>query len=523
MSPERQVRGRRSAGCATCRKRKVKCDEKRPVCDRCRRGFHVCLGYDTIPIFVFEDKRLGKPVPSSQTFQSERSLTASCMAEDNRAIQKHPGLLASEIPASLNLSAFSQDIVLSYMISTLSDTFLQGSTAPEIHGVNEDAPSFLTVLSSKNRDSPAFICGLSSAEALFGHMHGDKCMVRHSSSLYDQALRRFQRDLEMLGSHGGWAQHYVAIWSCLFLVLYELLSGMGPINWVHHSLGIAALAQSAGPAAFQSPMARELLLVLRSFIVVADVARRKRSFLDQDEWKTIPWQVEPDTKTIGDKLQDLFCQIPGILEDSDEVLECPSKIRLAALQEKVSLALNELFRLQVQWMQETQHGYWEIPAKKTNSVWASEDNEPLFGRVLWFGSFRLALDYIYFFVVWLLLHGVCNSASLDEPTNPPKNLLHGVTSSLSMVRLGDATPQEHAVEVCRAVDFLLLGEDGHRGPMSLLFPMKIASRYLEDLPEIFQCLKRTLHRISADKGFGLGDQVLNMERTDFCFNSGKQT
>lgn len=442
------------------------------------------------------------------------------MAEDSRAIQKHPGLLATEIPASLNLSAFSQDIVLSYMISTLSGTFLHGPRAPEIP---EDAPSFLTILSSKNRDSPAFICGLSAAEALFGHMHGDKSMVHHSCNLYDQALHRFQRDLEMLGSHGGWAQHYVAIWSCLFLVLYELLSGMGPINWVHHSLGIAALAQSAGPAAFQSPMARELLLVLRSFIVVADVARRKRSLLDQDGWKTIPWQVDPDAKTTGDKLQDLFCQVPGILEDSDEVLRCPSQIRLRALLDKVSLALDELFRLQVQWIQENHNCYWEIPAEKANSIWVSESNESLFGRVLWFKSFRLALDYIYFFVVWLLLYGVYTSASLDELTNPPKNLLQGLISSPSMVRLGDATPQEHAVEICRAVDFLLLGEDGHRGPMSLLFPMKIASRYLEDSPEIFQCLGRVLHRISSDKGFGLGDQVLNMERTDFCSNPGKQT
>ncbi|CAH0039015.1 unnamed protein product [Clonostachys rhizophaga] len=520
MSSDRQVRGRRSAGCATCRKRKVKCDEKRPVCDRCRRGFHVCLGYDTIPIFVFEDKQLGKPVPSNRTFQSGRGLIASRMAEDSRAAQKHSGLLTTEIPASLNISAFSQDIVLSYMISTLSDTFLHSSSAPEIH---EDAPSFLTVLSTKNRDSPAFICGLSSAEALFGHMHGDKSMVRHSSTLYDEALHRFQRDLEMLGSHGGWAQHYVAIWSCLFLVLYELLAGMGPINWVHHSLGMAALAQSAGPAAFQSPMARELLLVLRSFIVVADIARRKRSFLNQDEWKTIPWEVDPDTKATGDKLQDLFCRVPGILEDNDEVLRCPSKTRLRALQDEVSLALDELFRLQVRWMQENQDCYWEIPTIRANSIWVSESNEPLFGCVLWFGSFRLALDYIYFFVMWLLLHGVCTSASLGELTKPPQSLLQGVMSSPSMIRLGDATPQEHAVEVCRAVDFLLLGEDGHRGPMSLLFPMKIASRYLEDLPEMFQCLGRVLHRISADKGFGLGDQVLNMERTDFCSNPRKQT
>jgi hypothetical protein len=38
---DRRVR----TGCATCRKRRVKCDEARPVCNRCRTANFVCEGY----------------------------------------------------------------------------------------------------------------------------------------------------------------------------------------------------------------------------------------------------------------------------------------------------------------------------------------------------------------------------------------------------------------------------------------------------------------------------------------------
>jgi len=33
-------------GCATCRKRRVKCDEARPVCARCKAANFVCAGYE---------------------------------------------------------------------------------------------------------------------------------------------------------------------------------------------------------------------------------------------------------------------------------------------------------------------------------------------------------------------------------------------------------------------------------------------------------------------------------------------
>ncbi len=44
-------------GCHTCRRRRVKCDERRPTCERCERGNHECEGYLRKQIWIDEGAR----------------------------------------------------------------------------------------------------------------------------------------------------------------------------------------------------------------------------------------------------------------------------------------------------------------------------------------------------------------------------------------------------------------------------------------------------------------------------------
>ncbi|KAH7126470.1 hypothetical protein B0J13DRAFT_565534 [Dactylonectria estremocensis] len=48
--------GKRSTGCMRCRKRKVKCDEGRPTCERCKKYGRECPGYDNRLIIRFENQ-----------------------------------------------------------------------------------------------------------------------------------------------------------------------------------------------------------------------------------------------------------------------------------------------------------------------------------------------------------------------------------------------------------------------------------------------------------------------------------
>ncbi|KAJ5515995.1 hypothetical protein N7527_007555 [Penicillium freii] len=74
--------GGRSKGCRTCRRRRVKCDEEKPLCHRCQKGGFECEGYVEFAQFIDETSRLRKraarrlALPSSCSDSSETGLEA---------------------------------------------------------------------------------------------------------------------------------------------------------------------------------------------------------------------------------------------------------------------------------------------------------------------------------------------------------------------------------------------------------------------------------------------------------------
>ena len=48
MNKRRTIKRRTRTGCLTCRKRRIKCDERKPYCYNCERSKKVCLGYENL-------------------------------------------------------------------------------------------------------------------------------------------------------------------------------------------------------------------------------------------------------------------------------------------------------------------------------------------------------------------------------------------------------------------------------------------------------------------------------------------
>ncbi|CAH2350252.1 hypothetical protein CLIB1423_01S05908 [[Candida] railenensis] len=65
VNKRRIIKRRTRSGCLTCRKRRIKCDERKPHCFNCERSKKVCLGYENVP----------KKKPGSQ--ESDEEDTAS--------------------------------------------------------------------------------------------------------------------------------------------------------------------------------------------------------------------------------------------------------------------------------------------------------------------------------------------------------------------------------------------------------------------------------------------------------------
>ncbi|KAH7121191.1 hypothetical protein B0J11DRAFT_551654 [Dendryphion nanum] len=74
-APGEHVKHRRTrSGCYTCRQRRVKCDEKRPICERCTKGNREC---------IYPDPQTGsKPAPRGGSKSSHKSGTDGSSPED---------------------------------------------------------------------------------------------------------------------------------------------------------------------------------------------------------------------------------------------------------------------------------------------------------------------------------------------------------------------------------------------------------------------------------------------------------
>ncbi|KAI1995771.1 hypothetical protein LOZ53_001374 [Ophidiomyces ophidiicola] len=63
---KKDVKRRTKTGCLTCRKRRIKCDERHPICRNCEKSKRECLGYD--PVFRAQPgPSVIQPAPSQQT------------------------------------------------------------------------------------------------------------------------------------------------------------------------------------------------------------------------------------------------------------------------------------------------------------------------------------------------------------------------------------------------------------------------------------------------------------------------
>lgn len=49
LNKRRNIKRRTRTGCLTCRKRRIKCDERKPHCFNCERSKKLCLGYEVLP------------------------------------------------------------------------------------------------------------------------------------------------------------------------------------------------------------------------------------------------------------------------------------------------------------------------------------------------------------------------------------------------------------------------------------------------------------------------------------------
>ncbi|KAH3663620.1 hypothetical protein OGAPHI_005021 [Ogataea philodendri] len=96
---KRVVRKRTRTGCLTCRRRRIKCDERKPFCYNCEKSRKVCAGYEQVPYGSRRYRYMPQPKP--QEIHNDHEMQSSPISATSPPMNfpRHPdSSLVSQAP-----------------------------------------------------------------------------------------------------------------------------------------------------------------------------------------------------------------------------------------------------------------------------------------------------------------------------------------------------------------------------------------------------------------------------------------
>ena len=399
------------------------------------------------------------------------------------------------LPFELNFAAFKEPICVTYLVQnflghldTGRKSLLPAWDVDNVSGTAKDSVNALAL-------------------AFFGKAHHQQKILEQGSEYYSKALRKLARDLDdekaMFSSS--------VLLSSILLARYELVSSTGSKGWIQHAGGVERMFEYRGPRRHQTLEERHIFEAARPIIVIKAITDCKRTFLDRQDWLTLPWAQDPGQKSPINQLIDIFCAIPGLLEESKRQHTSTSfkwdftaptspspgasaagqDSRLVSLRHRTQDCYNKLQK----WKEDWDAGFPTAVQPVKTSHFPHSDlqfPEEIFSYAITFPNFLRANEYqlyntIVFFLASLML-SVPSTSRADFDASP------SVADLLS-------TRFDAAYNICRAVPYDLFEKHGGGGAYLLLFPLVTNLRLFGEGSDEGKWIKHVLGLI--EKRWGL--------------------
>ncbi|KAH8892317.1 hypothetical protein GQ53DRAFT_841093 [Thozetella sp. PMI_491] len=256
----------RSKGCSTCRRRRVKCDESRPVCRRCQRWNFECDGPRGITIIYEETKR-------SRT--SDRQDISKDSLEERRDAASTGLAQSHTFSPEATLRVVGLDVYICYTQNNLRrDGFI-------FTAIQTIKPADLLPIEFRLETCQiSHQAILSLATILFGTQHQQSDITRQGYRMYGDALRQLNHALSD-------ATRYTSnevIVAVAALAISELLVPTGPDNYLPHMVGLERLIALRDPHSFWSEKPTGFREGIRFMILFASLRIRKASIFADPDW-----------------------------------------------------------------------------------------------------------------------------------------------------------------------------------------------------------------------------------------------
>ncbi|KAJ5370292.1 uncharacterized protein N7496_006384, partial [Penicillium cataractarum] len=504
--------GGRSKGCKTCRRRRVKCDEAKPTCERCQKLSLKCEGYVQFPEFVdmtvqFTGKKSAKQKPVENDVLS--SSTSASTATHGSTASPRPESSVIELPLTsipVNPKWNEQSMFTSHLVRKLF-TWHDDKTSPR-------ASSWIELLFQRTEDEAAlsFTSVSALATTYFAKVNRNGDLMRKGAGFYSRALRTLRSNLE----DSTLALEDDLVVAVICMAIYEMITFTQPTGWLHHYKGLARLTAMRGPHRHQSGVASAILPTLRSCIAAGYLVERKRCFLESPEWKTIPWAKRGlHTKTPSEELQDLLCDLPGYLEDIDKIFtwnpKKSGKEELAKdLCSRVLTTLEALYAWRWDWEQKFPNSTYLISPRDLDVSSIRLPPSP-FESIIWFTSPHRAAELMTYNAIRLITTRTLEMFGIDMPSSD-------IFISDPLLPM-EGTRHDVAVEICRMTEYHLHAFSQSSGAFMLIFPLNVAHLHLnEDKGRIKPWLEAVMSVVADLHGFELGRKE-NMPRRSMKHDS----
>ncbi|GIJ87957.1 hypothetical protein Asppvi_006873 [Aspergillus pseudoviridinutans] len=339
------------------------------------------------------------------------------------------------------------------------------------------------------------------ATTYFGKVRSHPDLMRKGAGLYSQALQSLRVQLECPDR----ALESDLLVAVICLATLESVALTQSSAWLQHYQGLARIARIA------ISLVPELPFFLRSGpeIAIGYIVERKRCFLEDPSWKSIPWAGRMGSKTPIDYIHDVFCDIPGLLEDLDKVIawdpDIPGRDEFLGQVRQNALSILEiLYSWRCKWQEDNPDTAFFIPSSNSGS-----DGLPPspFKTVIWFTDPYRANELIVYDSVLLIVLKAAEALGLN--LGGPHS---SMTSSSDLLHPVPSNRKEVAIEVCRTVDYHLHCLQRSSGAFMLLFPLNVAYRNLEPESDEARWMKKIMAVTADIHGFEIGRRE-NMLRT----------
>ncbi|KAH7398053.1 hypothetical protein BKA64DRAFT_673448 [Cadophora sp. MPI-SDFR-AT-0126] len=483
-----------SAGCRTCRRRRVKCDERHPLCVRCEKANYNCEGYAPVHRFVDENARTKrsvrktKEVPGIISDPLESGRTNTALPTSTEVAISAARRKEMSIPSDLSFQGFEDNICTSFTLSHL------------LAGDSGFVPVPWMRLHAEDRASLSGQMGIRALGAMyFGKLHRLGDVENRGRMFYGKALVALSSELQ----HVEKAWSLAVLQSAMLLALYEFIDDdKSTSGWMKHAGGVARLIEMRGPWRHQGFMDRHLLEGNRVSIALECLMSRKRCFLEHADWKNVPWELDPESKTTLNYLHDILCDIPGLMEDAAGLLQDPhldgetARDKHSVLSRKILLELKTLYEWRAGWEEQNHGSWWEVPAScpKTREI---------FPMAIHFKNLKLANETAIFNATLLLLRRL--GFQVIGPAFDPSCIFLDIPrrSECGPLYAPRAAPNGKAIatEICRTVEYHLDEERKSAGGFFLLFPLTVACQVFEPANRERKWLGEMMNRVADSSGF----------------------